>query len=309
MFFSFINFDIIAEEYKFQIFYLEQEVTEQLDFYKSVPHKFFRVSPYGLKMAIGPRDSKDFLIKFKDIASMLNLNTKTNRTANYISIKAYNDAHEFYIDHYLDGEDNTTYINFYRTISRHAQTNNKDMIEIRRKIYEKDEGMSDLREENKVVHYILVSSRLKNNELYIPIISFLGLLEYELDTNINENNTINIKSIISERIREEIKGRYSNIAEEIINSSDFNYNRAERMLEYLDDEEINLSDDEIKNMFLGNIWFGMRQEHFKAIKGKPNQINITYHTENDLHEQWVYGTRNMTFYYFENGILTTMQRF
>jgi|GEM_PF-5358793 len=304
--FFFMKFEIIAEEYKPQIFYLDQEVTEKLEFYGRSFSKLSMIRPTGLEWLMGYEE--DFLVNFEDISNMLDLNIEVDKNDDYISIKAYNDKHKFY----LDNKDNTTYLMFSESISRYAEINDEYIIEIRKDFYNSEKDMSALREDYSIVYYILNESESKDGKIYIPILNFLGLLEYELNVNINDDDKadiINIKHIKSEKIREEIKDRYDTIFEEVINSPDFNYNRAERVLEYLENKQITLNDDEIKNMFLGDIWFGMTKEQFKVIKGKPNQINIIYHTKDTLHEQWVYGVTNMRFYYFENGILTTIQRF
>lgn len=82
----------------------------------------------------------------------------------------------------------------------------------------------------------------------------------------------------------------------------------------LEDDRINYIDDnsnlngEVKSkIILKEIWIGMKDEKLEVIKGKPRDINRTT-TAYGVREQWVYGAvGNRKYYYFENGILTTIQ--
>ncbi len=53
----------------------------------------------------------------------------------------------------------------------------------------------------------------------------------------------------------------------------------------------------------GTIYLGMPSKAFEVMVGKPNHINTTTGFFG-VHEQWVYGN---SYYYFENGKLTTVQ--
>lgn len=58
-----------------------------------------------------------------------------------------------------------------------------------------------------------------------------------------------------------------------------------------------------KRMMKGETWIGMTETMFLEMKGKPEKVNRTV-SSSGAKEQWVYG---YSYYYFENGKLTTWQ--
>ena len=77
-------------------------------------------------------------------------------------------------------------------------------------------------------------------------------------------------------------------------------------INYIDDNS-NLNGEVKSKIILKEIWIGMKDEKLEVIKGKPRDINRTT-TAYGVREQWVYGgVGNRRYYYFENGILTTIQ--
>lgn len=56
----------------------------------------------------------------------------------------------------------------------------------------------------------------------------------------------------------------------------------------------------------GEIWIGMSRTQFKEVKGEPTKINRSVYTFG-VHEQWIYGEIDASYYYFENNILKAWQ--
>ncbi len=59
----------------------------------------------------------------------------------------------------------------------------------------------------------------------------------------------------------------------------------------------------INALLNGQIWIGIPEDAFQLAFGKPDKINITI-TASNVSKQYVYGS---SYYYFENGKLTTIQ--
>lgn len=75
-----------------------------------------------------------------------------------------------------------------------------------------------------------------------------------------------------------------------------------------------LSDYLRGSIIMGNLWVGMTEEQFLAVKGnrKPDDINRTV-TAYGVSEQWIYGGykygmySKSSYYYFDDGVLTLWQ--
>lgn len=291
-----------------EVNFLEQNIIDDIKFY---PEQDFKVEGFYYH----PEYYRpDVLAEVHSISEIFNLNTDEIQTDNNLKkVIVYNEN----IELQLVFEENYDIVQKIRYIDYEKDLDVKTGVSV------EDDNRDKLNEEQFAFSIFMTEARQLNNQVYIPLFNLGLIFDYETTVELEElesgkkkitSISIENKGYIQERIDNkinELNEEYSFLTEDDLPSIKmelrYENNRIEKAINYFN-EHNNITDEEIRKMFVGDIWFGMTKEQFKIIKGEPNQVNITYHTKDNLHEQWVYGRTNRRFYYFENGILTTIQR-